>query len=284
MRTQIAYFQAVFPDWDVRGVLAPLASQWINEGHEKFLSFIDEVDLFIGLVNTAPLSTRVSESVRRILVPPFRFNGLHPDMVWLHGVPSPLEQGIVHSPIAASAFMLGRSITETKALFCGAHYEKLGFLSNYQPERTRVETAFRKLGGFEVADLFDTWAETGNFLYLPHHPQAVVFFDIIHRAMQTAGLAKDIDPARLKTARDTLDDYFETGTIWPVYPEIAAANGLLEEPFTWRLSTGKSTGDFLDTEAFLERSWAIYQAHPNKRDDIIKALGGIEEVERFGAP
>jgi Polysaccharide biosynthesis enzyme WcbI len=284
MRTQIAYFQAVFPDWDVRGVLAPLASQWINEGHEKFLSFIDEVDLFIGLVNTAPLSTRVSESVRRIYIPAFRFDGLHPDTVWLPGVPSPLELGVVHSRIAASAFVLGCSVAETNGLFCGKQYEKLEFLTHYRSARERIEGVFRKHGGFEVNDLFDTWAETGNFLYLPHHPHNVVFFDIIHRAMQAAGLADAIDPDRVAAARGKVEEYLEAGMIWPVYPEIAEANRLTDLPATWRLSTNKSTGDFLDTQAFLERSWSIYQAHPDKRDDIIKSLGGMEEVERFGTP
>ncbi len=275
MKTQMAYFKTHFPDWDVRGVLIPQAKTWVEEGNEKFLEFVDDLDLFIGLTRSAPLSDRVPAGVRRIAVDAFLYRGWQPDAIWVPGLPSVLKLGVIQSRIVCDSWRRGDSQAETVARFTPETYRALGYFEARQHYRAEVDARFEANCGFGILDFFDQWEDrfAGNFCYLPNHPRNEVFYDILHRAMQTAGLADDITPAAVISARNTIEDYLEEGMHWPLYPSIAAHHGVTVFPHHWRLSALRHEGVSFDTAELVARSWTIFDAHPAARDLIGTALG-----------
>ena len=278
-----AYMQTMFPHWDVRGVFLPQATTWVRDGHPAFMAFLDQIDIFIGMTAMAPVNALVKPGVIRVLLPYFTYHGYHPDALWLHGLPSPLENGVLHSAIAASAWLLGKSVPAAQALFCAAHFDRLGYFAAPVADRARVTAMFADPSGIDIDPLFADWARAGNFMHTPNHPKPPVFFDIIHAGMVQAGFGDCIDTALLARTRAALNDDLGRGILWPVYPELAAAGGLLPTSPHWR--TGEkagAAGPSFGLEEMLQRSWAIYAAQPAKRAAMIQMLGGQDKVAAFG--
>lgn len=276
-----AYMQKMFPDWDVRGVFLPQAATWVAEKHPAFLEFVDQIDIFIGMTGEAPLNTLVKPSVQRVHLPYFVYQGYHPDTIWLHGVPSPLQSGVLHSPIAASAFLLGKTTAEARALFSPAHFERLGYFDKLAEDRARVIAMFAKTGGLEIADLFVEWSQHGNFMHTPNHPKTPVFFDIIHAGMVKAGFGEQIDMDLMRQTRTDLDDELGRGVLWPMYPDLAEHAGLAQSSYDWR-TPEVIGGTRFGLDEMLERSWEIYSKHPARRDSMIAFLGGMEKLTVYG--
>lgn len=275
------YMQGVFPDWDNRGVPLSTAKEWVDAGHEAFLDFVDQADLFIGMTKQEPLASRVPAGTRRVQLPLFVFNGYHPDAVWLHGVTAPTETGAIHSRIAAAGWLTGKSATQTAALFTGAHYDRLGYFDVFASEKTQLIARFAADGGIDISDLFDTWSAQGNFLHTPNHPVAQVFFDIAHAGMAQAGLTEGLDPEKVAAQRAALDDNLATGIIWPLYPEIAEHLGIPHTPTHWRTSAARGTGVTFDVPEMIARSWKRFDEKPDQRNAMMRALGGADVVARL---
>jgi hypothetical protein len=191
-----------------------------------------------------------------------------------------MDVGVVHSRIAAGAFLQGKSIEQAATLFNNEHYKKLGYYDVMAEDKQRIIDRFAK-AGLDIRELFEVWQQNGNFLHIPVHPDVRVFFDIIHLALTNAGLAQDISPDLLAKARAGMHDYLAEGCLWPVYPEIAAHFGVAAIPARWRTSAAKGTGVEFDLEEMLRKSWATYQAMPEMHASMTVALGGPEQVARY---
>lgn len=278
-----AYMQVMFSDWDVRGVFLTQADTWIKERHPAFMEFLDQIDIFIGMTRHSPISALVKPQVQRIHLPYFTYHGYHPDTLWLNGIPSPLEGGVLHSAIAVSAWLLGKSVAEAKALFCPEHFARLGYFDAPEKDKTRIMSLFADTGSLQIGDYFAEWAQQGNFMHTPNHPKPPVFFDIIHAGMVQAGFGGQIDSALLARTRAGLQDDLGRGIIWPVYPDFAAQGGLAASSYSWRTAekTG-AAGTVFDLGAMLRRSWAIYAARNGQREAMIHSLGGGDKVAAFG--
>lgn len=274
------YLKATHPDWDVRAVVLSQADTWLQEKNAKFLEFVDEIDVFVGLTNHASIQSRIKASVTRVFLPPFEFSGFHPDTLWLHGVPSSMNAGVIHSRIATSAYLSGLTVAQAKSLFNLQHYRELGYLDVYASEKLRLLQSFAGYG-FDITELFETWAHNGNFLHTPNHPDIRVLFDIVHLGMEKAGLAANISASALANLRETADDYLGAGCIWPIYPEIAAHFGVAAKPSRWRTSVAKGLGVEFDLQDMLDKSWSIFENVPERRDSMIKMLGGPEKVAQY---
>lgn len=276
-----AYMQKMFPSWDVRGVFLPQAATWVAEKHPAFLEFVDQIDVFIGMTGEEPLNSLVKPGVQRVLLPYFVYQGYHPDTIWLHGVPSPLQNGVLHSPIAASAFLLGKSTAEARALFNPAHFERLGYFDKLAADRARVIAMFAETAGLEIADLFVEWSQQGNFMHTPNHPKPPVFFDIIHAGMLRAGFGDQMDMDLMRQTRAALDDDLGRGVLWPMYPDLAARAGLAQGNYDWR-TPEPAGGIRFGLDDMLARSWEIYSKHSARRGHMIALLGGMEKVTAYG--
>lgn len=279
-RAYVHYLKATHPDWDVRAVVIPQANTWLEEQNAKFIGFIEAIELFVGLTDREPMQSRVNPAARRVFLPSFDFNGFHPDTIWLQEVPSPMEMGVIHSRIAASAYLSGQSPDQAAQLFNLSHYTGLGYLEVYAQDKQRLLQRFAKFD-LDIAALFETWVQQGNFLYTPNHPDIRVFFDIVHLGMTGAGLAADIPASQLASLRAATEDYLAEGCIWPVYPEIAAHFGIAATSSRWRTSAAKGLGIEFDLNEMLAKSWVIYQGLPDQHAAMIKVLGGPEQVARY---
>lgn len=279
-RAQVGYLQAAFPGWDVRGVLLDQASEWVEQKHEKFLGFLDEIDVFFGFTDRPMLKDLVPARVQRIFVPSFDWSGFHPDTVWLHGITSPTERGLIHSRLAVSAWLSGLDQVRARALFTDAHFAATGLYDVFAADRARMEGQFNKVG-VDITALFDRWLEWGNFLYTPNHPRTEVIFDIADAAVRAHGLVPLVDETKLTAARTTFPDYMSKGIVWPVYPEVAARYGIAAQPDQWRTSADRPGCTHFGLGEMIARTWAGLEGHAASRDRMIGLLGGAQAVARY---
>ncbi len=271
------WLRQVFPGWDVRSVFLPQAQSWVRDGHAPFLDFLDQLDLFVGMTDQAPVAARVAPAVRRVPLPYLVFQGYHPDTVWLHGIPSPMGAGVIQSRIAAAAWLSGLSVADATALFTADHYRDLGYFDMLASETARVIAQFAA-AGLDIGARLADWMAQGSFLHTPNHPRPPVFADVIAAGMRAGGYLDGVDPARLAAARAAQHDHLADGVIWPVYPEIAAHHGMPPGPATWRRPLGKMNGQHFDLDGMLRQSWAEFALHPYRRAAMIPALGGPGKV------
>ena len=47
-RAYVEFFQKGFPKWETRAALLVQVDEWVNDGNEAFLSYIESVDIFVG--------------------------------------------------------------------------------------------------------------------------------------------------------------------------------------------------------------------------------------------
>lgn len=281
LQAQVALVKRMFPDWDVRGVLIPQANAWIAEGHAGFADFVDSLDLFLGLTVHGDLKDRVPLSVRRVLIPAFSFFGYHPDTMLVIGLPSPLEQGNTHSRIAAAAYLAGRARSEVRGLFSGTRFEALDYFDRFALEKERAEARYRDEAGVALGPMLAEWAAEGVFMYCPPHARAKVFMDVAHAVMLARGLSPAVPDTERIALRADFQDYMATGILWPVYPEVAEALGVSPEYRDFRLASRKNDGAWLDLDAFIDRSYAVYDTlTPDQRGKLLTAVGGAEGVAR----
>ena len=226
------------------------------------------------------MQSRVNPAARRVFLPSFDFNGFHPDTTWLHGVPSPMEMGVIHSRIGASAYLSNQSPEQALKLFNIDHFTRLGYFDLYEKDEQRIIQKFAQ-SKLDISALFQTWVKNGNFLYTPNHPDTRVFFDIIHLGMTQAGFMPDMPASQIGDLREMTHNYLAEGCLWPVYPEIAAHFKIAATPSHWRTSAAKGNAVEFDLEEMLRKSWATYDAMPEMHDSMTTMLGGAEQVALY---
>lgn len=260
----------LFPEWEVKGANLDVAQEWLGtEPNESFCTFLDHAELLVlGSENECEFEEH-SRDKDVLSIPYFHFQGLHPDCFHLGvgdaAVPSVLKAGNLHSRIVVAAFVLGLSERDCAAAFSAHTYERLGYFSQYETEKTNLLERFTTKE-IDLASAFACWQQAGSFLYTYNHPKAYVFNDIIVEALSGRYLGA---PGREK-AREALTeipDYLDPSIRWPIYPEIAARYGLQSE-FLWR--TGINAGPIvMSLPDFIARSYETLARFPALTGDCV---------------
>jgi len=200
------YLTGAHPDWDVRAVIPLKAKEWIDMGHEGFIGFLRDVDLFVGFVNINTVADHVNPQAKHIGVPSFSFGGFTPDIVGIADFAGILENNNAHSRLAAAGHLSGLTINQTAALFNKDHFASVGYFDRFNKDRNALCNKAERFG-LDVSDLIDHWLKQDRFLYYPVHPNTKFFFDMLDLAMRQAGYPPDIDDTALAALREGMDDY-----------------------------------------------------------------------------
>ena len=253
--------KALFPDWDVRGVMTHLADQWVTSTppNAAFVQFAQNCDLYLGL---APNGTRwgelLPERIRRVIVPSFWFRGLQPDSFHLIGFDSVLRAGgTLYSRIVVASFAAGLPPTLACQMFNEATYEAFGFLSCFDRDKREMIARFGQ-HGIDLSGSMERWMASGNFVYTYNHARIDVYMEILRRALVAADL---LAASELERHDDMgVVDNLKASIGWPVYPEIAKLHGL-EGSLLWRLG-GAGESRSLTLGQFVEASFKALAGKP----------------------
>jgi hypothetical protein len=266
------YLTALVPDWEVRSVVKPQAEKWLEAGHEGFLEYLGQVDVFVGLPNlyAKQLKRALNPQAQRILIPPFAYTGNRLDCFSLANVAPPTGAGVIHSRIALKSDLEGQTVAQTLSQFCDTRFEAEGY---YDPSNRQRDAllSLHAAEGIDLTKAFDNWHREGDFQHTINHPEVKVFFDILLTALHTAGLNTRLTDQELTHLRSTSEDYLADNIIWPIYPEIAARRGIQNPKTLWRAVIARQEASF-DLEEMLRRSFASYKATPNLQQLVDDAL------------
>ncbi|HEY1612203.1 MAG TPA: WcbI family polysaccharide biosynthesis putative acetyltransferase [Rhizomicrobium sp.] len=261
--------RALFPEWDVKGADLAATRKFIRERNQAFLDHMASSAMLVASLPDDPMFDTFAADGTKLFIPNFLFRAYHPDSFYLHtggaashamddGTDTPTareggrRQARLHSRITVTAFLLGMSAEETAAAFNGRTYEKIGYFSVFESERDKLLGRFGQ-AGIDLAPELERWTESGDFLYTFNHPKAVVFSDILLKALT----GRFIAPAGIAAAGETLaqvPDFLAGSPRWPVYPEIAARLGF-EGSLLWRTGRGAG-GRSLPLAEFIAESFA----------------------------
>lgn len=154
--------------------------------------------------------------------PPVVFQGFHPDMTLLKGVPGdwrgPLHT--YHSRIIAAGFLKGFTATETFDLFNAYTYARVGYFDAYLQERDNLIRDFHACG-IDIVPHFERWVLLGPFMYTFDHAKLVVTAAIAEELCKAARLPMRVASQCVEMVIDNL----QNSVVWPVYPEIAKRHG-----------------------------------------------------------
>lgn len=152
-------------------------------------------------------------------VPSFVFSGYHPDLFRLRDS-SGLYQGPLgnfHSVLAYAGWRLGQDVDGTVALFRESVFQALGYFDWWVPQREALLARFASVG-LDLRAEFHAWSRRGPFMHNPIHPHMVLLRDLARKLLRDAGVpyyTTDLMP----------HDNLVNGTVFPVYPPIAARLG-----------------------------------------------------------
>ena len=273
------FFKKCFPNWETRAVLLVQANDWVEEQNEAFLSYVESADVFVGLTDRECIKSIVPTSALNVFIPSFDFFGYLPDCIFLPGITSPLGLGVIHSRIAASAYLAGRNEEETLKLFNKEHFNLLGYFDEFDKCRDKLLSKFNA-HDIDLSEKFESWTQDGNFLYTVNHPHTSIFFDIVHIAMKNH-FPDMLNSNDVESARLTVENYMADSVIWPMYPEIAEYHGLVTTPDKWRTSQIHEQGKHMNLEQFIHSSFELYKGVNKFTESTISKLGGMNEIRRL---
>ena len=145
------------------------------------------------------------------------FTGYHPDLTYYggRGVRLQSAMGDYNSKIALVGFLQGLSIEETALHFNHNTYEKLGYYEQF--EASRDELIRRdEANDVRFAEEFFEIAKRSLPLYTVNHPTAAVLAPLAALIVEAVG--QDRPHISTELVRNPLVE----GSVWPVYPEVAA--------------------------------------------------------------
>ena len=253
----IEYLKAAHPTWDVRAIVPVTAEKWIDAKEEKFMTFLADLDVFIGLIHQKTVDQYIPAKTRCIPVPTFTFFGYHPDAIFLGGIPSVLERGLCHSRIMISSYLDGLDRAQIEARFNTETYIKLGYFDAYAVEIKKTLDYFQRHGS-DITPVLESWLKEQEFLYYPSHPKIELFFDVMDHIMRANDLPPEVSSEVMQKTRAEMNDYLEEGVHWPVYAEIAEHHGVKAFPAQWRASAARGSGEHFDLAVMIDRSTKIY--------------------------
>lgn len=221
--------QLIHPDWDVRGVDAKRAEDWLLSGEKpEFVSFVQDCQLLIGDdPGNRPLAAYLNPAADRLIIPQIWFRGLHPDITYLGDFRGPLSgrntANNQSSLIVCGAKLLGLTPETTLELFNETTFEAFGYFDVYDGERAKLLETFGA-AGIDLTEDVKLWEASGDFFFVPHHPRKMVAAGVLRRAL----LGRYIDAglhAATANVHEKQPERLGIMEIWPVYPELARRQG-----------------------------------------------------------
>ncbi|WP_238256647.1 WcbI family polysaccharide biosynthesis putative acetyltransferase [Methylorubrum podarium] len=234
---------------------------------QRLLEAVAEAELTVcfpfeagALGDLTPL--RIAEAARLYVpVPTIVFPAFHPDIVYiahkggLFGSP----MGDYHSALIVYGFTRGYSVEEIVSLFRAEVFSRIGYLDGWFTNRDSL-LAMSRAHGSNLDRLFAGWMRRGCFMHTINHPKLFVLADLARDALARAEI-----PARTAACEDYLPDPL-SGSVWPVYPEIAARLGVpgstTFKPPLGGLNFLVDAGRCIELRTMVEGSLAIYAHTP----------------------
>ncbi|MCJ2083255.1 WcbI family polysaccharide biosynthesis putative acetyltransferase [Methylobacterium sp. J-090] len=255
---------------DARVTLVPLAG--LGRDHATLARLRDHLTPFDhvfsqffpeGFVAGGNVHALARNDPRIRLYPTILFPAFHPDMVHVGDVGALSATRLVHSPmgpyhsaIALCAYLEGRTVNETLALFRDDVFAHLGYYDAWSEASAYLLGSARDIA-FPLDAELARWARRGCFMHVLNHPKVFVLADLARRLAREAGLAP-LDLA----AEDYLADDLVADAVWPLYPEIARRYGLAGTTHFKPKERGGASTILLDRKAFVAGSFAAYARHP----------------------
>ncbi|WP_455974346.1 WcbI family polysaccharide biosynthesis putative acetyltransferase [Methylorubrum populi] len=254
------------PDADIAAVEPATFSQF-DANPRHLLDAVASADLTVcfpfekGVLGDLT-PTRIREAARiYVPVPTIVFPAFHPDIVYIShkGGQFGSPMGDYHSALIVYGFARGFSVDEIVSLFRAEVFARLGYLDGWFGNRDSLLEMSRAHGCI-LDRLFAGWMRRGCFMHTINHPKLFVMDDLARDALARAGLS-----ARSARCEDYLPDPL-SGSIWPIYPEIAARLGLTGsttfKPPLGGLNFLVDAGRCIELRAMVEGSLAIYAHTP----------------------
>jgi hypothetical protein len=207
-----------------------------------------------------------------LVFPQMYFPGYHPDetLLYLDGAVIDSSIGAYHSLIACSAYLRGRSVAETCALYRLETYSALDYLGWWSRWRLWFLNVFAEYD-FDLTAAFNRWSRGRAFMYTSHHPRVECLFDI-------AGLILNKCGVEAQRPNCLPQDLLVTDVCFPVYSEIATGLGF-EGSYQFKL---RGQDRCIDLGTFVSQSFAIYDAHDltkakveDNRQELFEALASL---------
>ena len=200
---------------------------------------------------------------RHINIPEIFFDAFHPDMTYLQNnklqyLNSPL--GDTHSRIILYGYFANLSVDQTLNLFNEEVFFRLGYISNFESSLQNIKIHFQN-SDIEIDAYLDGIVHRPPFMHSFNHPK----IDLLTAIAENCGLKLGLSPkiSANEYAQKCIDNLFQYGTIWPIYPEIAKYYGE-EGSYLWR----KADGSYLSLGRFVEESIIQYKSIELKEEDV----------------
>lgn len=196
----------------------------------------------------APLTQEGFAAVcdRLIAYPHIAFRGLQPDcdVVRANGAPIQGPMGPYHSALIAACALERVSEERTTMLFNAYSYARLNYLRRAHTKEVLVRDSAAL--GYDFSDFLA--GAHGRFMNTINHPAINIIFDSARQALARAGLPAAPDAPMP-------DDNLARSYVWPVYPEIGRAFGIVED------MRFVATRKRLPLEEFIGESFRAYAPH-----------------------
>lgn len=187
-----------------------------------------------------------------VLFPTFYFSAFHPDFVYPTGIRSMI--GLSHSSICLYAWLKGFSTDEAFNLYRGEAYRALGFTSMWEPS-VRATLMDADQAGVDLRAPLEAWRRRGCFVHSPNHPSLYVVAEIARQLAPRLGLK-----VLVENPDQFMHDPLTTNIVWPVFPEIAEALRVAENPY-FKISDGPRPPqlgrNLFDLRTYIERTYAM---------------------------
>lgn len=240
-----------------------------------------ECDVVFAVANARDfaLADRLARCRSVVYWPNPVFFGFHPDILYfaIEGRPVRSAMGDYNSFITASGYARGLSARATARLFNRLVYARLGFFK-YDLSRAALLAAADAVG-FDLREAFAGWEHHGTFMYSINHPKLCVLADLAKICLRKAGL--DFDETL--SVLDHVPDHLHLGGCWPVYPEIARDIGVPGSTTFAPAYHGQLDVAFLTLEAFIEKTFEIYDRDGFTRAQMAHLAGVRSITDRIAA-
>ena len=208
------------------------------------------------------------------LLPLVQFGAFQPDIcyAWHRGTRT-LTSPHYNSAIVVWGWRNGLDVADTAALFRADTFAALGYFDAWAQGVKDLQRVFADAGlGHRLADWFLAVKRGGCFMHSMNHPHVDAVVRLARVLADEAGLSvvRDIAPGEI---HDGLN-----GTMWPVYPEIAARLGIGGGSYCWKYLTQNR---FVDgVEAFVAQAFAGYERQGIGRADLEITYQDAAPVDR----
>lgn len=198
----------------------------------------------------------LADRSRTIRIPQIEFDAFHPDIMYARKSDGTQANGpgnsAYHSYVALWSFRNGLSLDQCEAMFSATTFEGVGYFDRWDVCSKNLRALFASTD-LRFDDFFRPMVQASPFMHSLNHPCGGAMVQLSRLiARKLGGNEAVISQPFERVLQDTL----AIGTVWPVYPAIAARFGA-EGGYVWKV--GADTF-FSTLRAYLEECYRRYEA------------------------